>query len=182
MLARALSLSCLLLTTAVSSAVTVEVVQLFQPLSLHGTDGVGDEEEGEDPIQATVLSRPVAVSGAVPEDLVKAVAMPHAITSNTPAYDVKEANLLVLCKVSLVTEMRGGKLIVRLDVSEMVMPEELDVTARQVLRLTIVAIRRTLKDYYKHSDDELEVSIGVIGTNEGNEALQDLANRFTVGG
>ena len=48
------------------SAITVEVVQLFQPLSLHGTDGVGDEDENEEPLQAAVLSRPNGDFGGRP--------------------------------------------------------------------------------------------------------------------
>ncbi|MFP6855930.1 MAG: hypothetical protein VCA73_01555 [Roseibacillus sp.] len=173
----------LLLLPAMASAVTLEVVKLYQPLSLHNTDGVGEEQEGEEPIQAAVLSRPFAISGAIPEDLVKAVATPHKISSNTPAYDVKDANLLNLCKVALTAEMKNQKLLVRLDVSKLELPEDLDLTGRQVVRLSINAIRRTLKDYFREIEEEeaFEVSIGVIGTNEGNAALEDMAVRFKVG-
>lgn len=177
--------SALILLLALSgslSAITLEIVQLFQPLSLHGTDGVGEEEpDGAIPIQATVMSRPMAISGAIPEDLVKAIVTPCKILSNTPSYDVEDANLLNLCKVKMVAEMKGDKLLVRFDVAEISIPEETDVTARQILRLSITAVRRTLKEYFKHSEESLEVSVGVIGTNDGNASLKDMAVRFTVG-
>jgi hypothetical protein len=171
----------LLALTGSLSAVTLEVVQLFQPLSLHGTDGVGDEKDDEVPIQATVMSRPMAIAGAIPEDLVKAIATPCKILSNSPAYDVADANLLNLCKLKMVVEMKGEILTVRFDVTELAIPDDVDVTARQVLRLSISAVRRTLKEYFKHSHDSLEVSIGVTGTNDGNASLKDLAVRFKAG-
>ena len=42
------------------SAVTVEVVRLYQPISLHGTDGAGDED-GDEVMQAAVMSPPDGV-------------------------------------------------------------------------------------------------------------------------
>ena len=78
--------------------------------------------------------------------------------------------------------MKNTRLLVRLDVSEFELPEELDLTARQVVALSILAIERTLKDYFRNIKDEaLGVSIGVKGTNERNEGLKDLARRFELG-
>ena len=91
--------------------------------------------------------------------------------------------MLNLCKIELSAEMKNTRLLVRLDVSKLELPEELDLTARQVVTLSIVAIEYTLKDYFRNSKDEdLRVSIGVKGTNEGNEALKNLARRLTLGG
>ena len=160
---------------------TIEVVQLYQPLSLHGTDGVGEVKDGEDLLQAAVLSRPFAVSGALPEDLVKAVAHPQQIPSNNPGYQVEDANLLNLCQVGLNVEIRGEILMVRFDVSELSIPEEVDLTSRQVLKLAIQAVRRTLEDFLRDSDERIEVSVGILGTNDENAALKDLATRFVVG-
>lgn len=176
-------LATMLLVPALSGAVTVEVVNLHQPLSFHYTDGIGEELKGEDPIQAGVMARPYAITGAMPEDLVKAIAEPHKIPANAKAYDVEDANLLNLCKVGLSVERKSGKLLVRLDVSKFEMPEDLDLTARQVVKLSILAIERTLKDYFKKMIEEeaFEVSIGVNGTNEGNASLKDLAVRFKLG-
>jgi hypothetical protein len=175
--------ACLLLLPTLAFAVTVEVVKLYQPLSFHNTDGAGDEAEGGEPIQAAVMARPYAITGAIPEDLVKAVAAPYQIASNATGYDVKDANLLNLCKVTMSVEMKGAKLLVRFNVSNLEIPEDLDLVARHVVRLSIAAIRRTLRDYFKGIEDEeaFQVSIAVTGTNEGNATLKDLAVRFKVG-
>ena len=42
--------------------------------------------------------------------------------------------------------------------------------------------RQTLRHYFRQFDGGLHVSVGVIGTNEGNETLKDLAVRFVIGG
>ena len=163
-------------------AVTLEVVNLHQPLSLHGTDGVGETLGLDDPVQAAVMSRPYAVTGAMPEDLVKAIAAPHRIATNGEGYEVKDANLLNLCRVALGAEMKGSRLLVRLDVSKFTLQEDLDLTARQVLKLSIIAIERTLRDYFRDAEDvSLGVSIGIRGTTEGNAGLTNLARRFRIG-
>ena len=115
--------------------------------------------------------------------MVKAVGSPHRIASNGDGYVVEDANLLNLCKIDLSAEMKNARLLVRLDVSKLELPEELDLTARQVVTLSIIAIEHTLKDYFRNSKGEdLRVSIGVKGTNEGNEALKNLARRLRLGG
>lgn len=43
----------------------------------------------------------MVLSGAFPEDLVRAVGMPFRFPSNNSTYEVEEANLLVLCGVKL---------------------------------------------------------------------------------
>ncbi|MAT46773.1 MAG: hypothetical protein CMO35_04995 [Verrucomicrobiaceae bacterium] len=180
MLARVLV--AIFLLSSPSWAVTLEVVNLYQPLSLHGTDGVGETLGLNDPVQAAVMSRPYAVTGAMPEDLVKAVAVPHRIATNGEGYDVRDANLLNLCRVALGVEMQGDRLLVRLDVSKFTLQEELDLSARQVLTLSIIAIERTLRDYFRDAEDvSLKVSIGIKGTTEGNAGLRDLARRFRIG-
>ncbi len=180
MFLRGLAAICLL--SSFSSAVTLEVVNLHQPLSLHGTDGVGDTLGQDDPVQAAVMPRPYAVTGAMPEDLVKAVAAPHRIATNGDGYKVEDANLLNLCRVALGAEMKGSRLLVRLDVSKFTLQEDMDLTARQVLTLSIIAIERTLRDYFRDVEDAvLGVSIGIKGTTEGNASLRDLARRFKIG-
>ncbi len=162
-------------------ASTIEVVRLYQPLSLHGTDGVGEVEDGEDLLQAAVLSRPFAVSGALPEDLVKAVAYPHRIPSNNPNYDLEDANLLNLCHVRIEVEMKGETLRVRFDVSKLEIPERVDLTSRQMMKLAIQAVRQTVREFMKNADESLDVSIGIVGTGEELASLKDLATRFRAG-
>ena len=177
---------CLVLLILMCSpllAVTLEVVDLYQPLSLHGTDGIGYTLGDEDPVQAGVFARPFAVTGAMPEDLVKAVASPHRIETNSEAYEVKDANLMNLCGVALRSEIKGGRLLIRFDVSQFKLPEEIDLTARQVLQLSIIAVERTLRSYFREiKEDVLSVSIGITGTSAGSASLRDLAKRFRLGG
>lgn len=170
------------LSPLVSEAITIEVVKLYQPISLHRTDSAGVEVDGE-PLQAAVLSRPVAISGAIPEDLVKAVSLPHRLASNSPAYTESDANLISLCKLGLKVELKGQRLLIRLDVGKLTIPEEVDLTARQILKLTITSLERTLKEYFGTVDEELySVSVGIIGTNDQNASLRTLATRFKLGG
>ncbi len=176
------SLVLLLLLCSPVLAVTLEVVELYQPLSLHRTDGVGETLGEEDPVQAGVFARPYAVTGAMPEDLVKAVAAPHRIATNSEGYEVEDANLLNLCGVALSSEMKVNRLLVRFDMGNFKLPEDLDLTARQVIQLSIIAVERTLRSYFRNFKDEvLSVSIGIIGTTDGNESLKELAKRFRLG-
>ncbi|MDA0766906.1 MAG: hypothetical protein O3A92_08810 [Verrucomicrobia bacterium] len=173
-----LALLCLL--PAALSAITIEVVRLYQPLSLHGTDGAGEEEADHMVLQAAVLERPMALAGAIPEDLVKAVGEPCRIASNSPAYTVEEANLLILSKIKMEVEMLEERLLVKLDVSELAMPEEVDLTARQALVLSIRAIRKTLEAYFAHSDEKVHWEVRITGTDESNASLRDLSAKYTL--
>ena len=81
--------------TAIASTITI--VPVFEPISLHGTDGDEAISEIGAALQASVMSRPMALTGAFPEVLVDAIRSPHLIPTNHPNYKVEEANLLVLC-------------------------------------------------------------------------------------
>lgn len=162
--------------------ITIEVVRLYQPLSLHGTDAAGDNETLEEVVQASVMSRPLAVAGAIPEDLVKAVSEPCKIMSNSPAYALDEANLLILCKIGLTVAIVNERLVVRLDVSKLAIPEAIDLSSRQILRLTITAIRKTLEHYYAQIDEAIEWEVVITGTNDKNASLRDLAKKYQFGG
>lgn len=178
----ALLLAALLLVPGLGYGITIEVVRLYQPLSLHGTDGAGDDEQLDEVMQAAVMSRPMAVSGAIPEDLVGAVAEPYKIPSNSPAYTVPEANIIVICKLEVKSEIKDERLVVTFDLSNFMIPEDVDLTARQVMRLSITAVRRTLEHYYSQIEEDLEWRVVITGTNEGTASLKDLAARFKIGG
>lgn len=132
-------------------------------------------------LQAAVMARPMALAGAIPEDLVKAVGDPCKIASNSPAYREEEANLLIICKIHLSVGMQDERLIVRLDVSDLAMPEEVDLTARQALTLSIRAIRKTLEAYFAHGEEKLPWEVRIIGTNQKNASLKNLSAKYTVG-
>ncbi len=179
---KALTLIALLLLPGLAPGITIEVVRLFQPLSLHGTDGAGDDEQLEEVLQASVMSRPMAVSGAIPEDLVNAVAEPYKIQSNSPAYEVPEANLIVLCQLEVVAQMKDDRLVVVLDLSKFTIPDEVDLSSRQVLRMAITGVRKTLEHYYGQIEEELEWQIVITGTNDGTASLKDLSAKYKIGG
>ena len=124
----------------------------------------------------------MALAGAIPEDLVKAVGDPCKIESNSPAYDLEEANLLILCKIKLSVELLEERLLVKLDLSQMSIPEEIDLTARQMLTLSIRAVRKTLEAYFAHTDEKIFWEVRIMGTNERNASLKNLSAKHTVGG
>ena len=113
--------------------------------------------------------------------MVKAVGDPCKIASNSPAYTIEEANLLLICKIGLSVEMLEDRLLVRLDISKLAMPEEVDLTARQVLTMSIKSIRRTLEAYFAHSDQNIPWEVRITGTKESNASLKNLSAKYTVG-
>jgi hypothetical protein len=176
-----LALLLILLWPGVLMASTIEVIHLYQPLSLHGTDGVGEHEEVDELLQASVLGAPYALSGAIPEDLVKAVAKPHQIRTNTPGYKVAEANLVILAGLTLDAQLEDAALRIQIDVTNLAIPEGVDLTSRQILKMTILAIEKTLETYYSHGEEKLFCELEIKGTTEKNASLRDLDQKFTIG-
>lgn len=162
-------------------ATVITIAPVFEPLSLHGTDVDEVITETGEALQATVMPRPMALTGAYPEALVESIRSPHKIPTNNPNYKTTEANLLVLCRIGLAAELiENGRLRVRLDISNLAIPQEVDLTSRQVLKLAIVAVRRTLEDYQKSQTANLNVELLIEGADEGKAPLRDLSAKFTV--
>lgn len=168
------------LLAANAFATTISVVPVHEPLSLHGTDVDDIISETGEALQATVMPRPMALTGAFPETLVEAIRTPHRIPSNNPNYRVVETNLLVLCDLDIIAEKTQQGLLVTLDVSNLGIPDEVDLTSRQLLKLTLVALQRTLEDYNRPQAEALTVMVSITGTTEKNETLKDLAVTFKV--
>lgn len=171
-----------LLMALAAHATTITVVPIFEPLSLHGTDGDDVISDTGEALQACVMSRPMAMTGAFPEVLVDAIRSPHLIPTNNPNYKVQETNLLVICNIGISGEMSEGTLIVRLDVSQLNIPTEIDLTSRQILKLAIVSLRKTLEEYQKPQNQPLKVSLVIEGAEEGKAGLRDLGSSFEIGG
>jgi len=162
-----------------ASATTLEVMEVFQPISLHETDMI-HEFEGED-IQARVFSRPLVLSGAMPEGLISAVASPHQLP-RVENYEVKECNLLALYQVSLNGFLdENDTLLVTFDLKEMKAPEGIELPIRTVLKLSIKALKKTLVNYHHPENGVLKVTVKIMGTKEGNASLKDLGASFKVG-
>ncbi len=162
-------------------ATTITVVPVFEPLSLHGTDGGEAIADTGEALQACVMSRPMAMTGAFPEALVDAIRSPHLLPTNNPNYKVQETNLLVLCNVGISGEILPSGLTVRFDVAQMAIPTEVDLTAKQVLKLAIVALRKTLEEYQRPQTQPLHVHLVIEGADGGKSGLKDLGASFDIG-
>lgn len=162
--------------------VTKEVVRVFQPVSYHETDSATEYGVKGKLVQAAVADRLVVLSGAFPEDLVKAVAMPHRLASNNPTYEVEEVNLLLLCGLALEVNRSEEAIEVLVDCSGLKIPEVIELTAKQVLTMTIESIRRTLRVYYQEgAHDSFQCHLTLGGLSEENEKLAELKTDFKVG-
>jgi hypothetical protein len=75
-----------------------------------------------------------------------------------------------------------GVLQVEINIGNLKIPEDVDLTARQVLKIVSVAIRKTLIDYNSMQKDEMKVILRIVGTNESNNGLQDLGMKYLVPG
>jgi hypothetical protein len=169
-----------LLWTA-ARATTIMVVPVFEPLSLRGTDGDEAISDTGEALQACVMSRPMAMTGAFPEVLVDAIRSPHLIPTNNPNYKVQETNLLVICNIGISGEMTPEGLTVRLDVAQLAIPTEVDLTARQILKLAIVALRKTLEEYQRPQTQPLAITLVIEGADDAKAGLRDLGTRFVIG-
>lgn len=170
----------LLLSTRIF-ATTISVVSIHEPISLHGTDVDGMISDTGEALQATVIARPMALTGAFPEVLIESIRTPHKLPSNNPNYKVEEANLLILCNVDIGAELTDEGLQVKLDVSQLSIPAEVDLTSRQLLKLSLIALRRTLEEYHNPQNEPQKVTVAITGTNENNASLMDLQVDFTLG-
>jgi hypothetical protein len=99
--------------------------------------------------------------------LVESIRSPHLIPTNNPNYKVQEANLLVLANIGISAEMTTEGLTVTLDVSQLAIPPEVDLTARQILKLAIVALRKTLEEYQRPQTESAGRHPGHRGRGRG---------------
>lgn len=173
--------SAALLAATCLHATTIMVVPIFEPLSLHGTDGDEAISDTGEALQACVMSRPMALTGASPEVLVESIRSTHLIPTNNPNYKVQEANLLVLANIGIRADMAAEGLTVTMDVSQLSIPPEVDLTARQILKLAIVALRKTLEEYQRPQPNPLAVTLVIEGADESRAGLLDLNVSFVIG-
>ncbi len=174
-------LLCALSPFSAGFASTITVVPIFEPISLHGTDGDEVISDVGEALRASVVPRAMALTGAFPEVLVDSIKSPHQIPTNNPNYKVAEANLLVLCNVGLTGKMTEDGLLVNLDITQLAIPEDVDLTSRQVLTLALIAVRKTLEDYQRPQAQPLKVTVVIDGAVEGKAPLADLGVKFTIG-
>lgn len=173
------TLLMLMLGCGMGTASTLDVLSVYQPLSLHGTDAAV-EYEGK-PLQARVLSRPMVLSGAMPEALVEAVGRPHRM-AGVANYAVKECNLLVMYGIRVSAVLSDDELLVSFDVSQRVLPEGIDLSYDDVLRFAVEAVKLSLRDYHHAEGEPLKIRFAVEGTDEKSAGLKKHAGRMEVEG
>jgi hypothetical protein len=164
------------------AATTITVVPVYEPLSMHGTDGDEAISDIGEALQATVMSRPMALSGAFPEALVEAMRTPHLLPSNNPNYEVREANLFVLCNIGVSATLNETGLVVTFEIGSLAIPPEVDLTTRQILRIGLIALRNTLTEYQRPQHNPLNVRLIIAGAEGNLEPLRDVGTEFTVPG
>jgi hypothetical protein len=170
------------LSLAITWSTTITIVPIFEPISLHGTDGDEAVSEVGEALQAAVMPRPMALTGAFPEVLVDAIRSPHLIPTNNPNYKVQEANLLVLCNIGISGEIIEEELTVRLNIAELSIPADVDLTTRQILNLAIIALRKTLDAHQGMQPQALQVNLLIEGADDDKASLRDLSTKFEIRG
>ena len=83
------------LLTATAAYAERQIVEIFQPTSLLGTDTEDEPLTKGQAMAATILRRPVLIGGAFPESPVLAMCLPHRIAGAGEGFP-DESNLIVL--------------------------------------------------------------------------------------
>jgi|GEM_PF-581319 hypothetical protein len=162
----------MLVSSGIVSSSTKSVYRVWQPISLHGTDvsSVIGKESGVD--YTVLMSRPVVLSGALPEDLVYAVALKHQLAS-IGRYDEKEANLIALSKIKLHAQLGDDGLLVTVNISGATVPKEVEVSLFNAVKLSIDALKMTLEHYSAaYLQEGMACSIVVTSDRKGPQLEQ----------
>lgn len=170
----------LVLTALTALSSTKAVYPIWQPISLHGTDvtSVPGMESGVE--FGVIMSRPMVLSGALPEALVYAVGLSHQLAS-IGTYEEKEANLLVLYNIKVEPTLNDKGLLIVFDLSKMTTPEDMEVSARDAIKLSIKAIKKTLQSYADaHLRKDLKCAISIEGLSEKNQSFREFGEQFDL--
>lgn len=124
-----------------------DIVPIFQPLSLLGTELEAYPLGQEEGICADVMATPAIVSSAYPEAIVQAIALPHRFYQAPEGFP-DESNLLVLTGARLVAAWGEERHSVTIDFSQVSLGEKLGVTLDQLCRLTVLCLSKSLRQGY----------------------------------
>lgn len=168
--------------TSFLGASTNNVYQVWQALSLSGTDVQGVEGHESGVANAVVMSRPVVLSGAIPEDLVYAVMLPHKMIS-IGRYAQQEANLAMLTGIQTQVDFDGEALKIVIDVSKIHRGEGVGIALEDVITLTCQAIEKTLQQYAKANlGADVECSFIVQDKQQKRQQFERLSYKLTLRG
>jgi hypothetical protein len=120
-----------------------QIAEIFQPISLLGTDTEDEPLKDGQTMAATILCRPILVAGAFPESPVMAMCLPHKITGATDGFP-EESNLIVLVGAEIDAEFGEKSHSVTADFSHAKVSEDLGVSLLQVMQLTAECLQRNL--------------------------------------
>ncbi|MEN9974949.1 MAG: hypothetical protein RLZZ282_955, partial [Verrucomicrobiota bacterium] len=84
------------------------------------------------------------------------------------------------CHVGIRGVMSPTGLTVNLDVSQLSIPPEVDLTSRQILKLTLIALKKTLEEYQRPQTQPLCVSLIIEGADDAKAYLRELTTRFVI--
>lgn len=162
-------------------ASTLSVHEVWQPLSLHGTDVDGVSVAKDSGVKfAVVMSRPMVISGAMPENLVHAVALPHRMPA-IGLYRVPEANLVQLYNIQVVSEYRDKVLQITMDLTHVKTKKGMEIGLLNSVKLTIRAIKSTLKSYaMEYLREDMSVRIKLVLPEKSDPRFLELNQEFIL--
>ncbi|MFC5049466.1 hypothetical protein ACFPK9_02365 [Rubritalea spongiae] len=162
-------------------ASTKSVYQIWQPLSLKGTDVYGVVGVESNQPGVVIMPRPVVLSGAIPEDLVTAIALDYPLASSAKNYSEPHVNLLAISNVSLRALLEDEGLLIQFDVSKAQSEKDLGVDLETVISMGIEAVRKTAVFNAKTQlDNPLRCIVKVVGAEKGSSLLK-LETQFDIG-
>ena len=160
----------LLITLGLLNAEVLQVVKLYRPLSLKGTESFSETKEGK-VIEAGIFSAPAVVSGAMPEDILAALTHPFEIRSYGKSYEPKECNIFTLSNSTATAKQLSENYF---QITLQIDPDQkTDLSQEELVDLFVRAIRNTFTNYFISNDEPLEFDLFV-----GSQSSM----RFTCGG
>jgi len=155
------------------SGETLEVVQLYLPISLEGTD-VTSSIFPEKAVPVDVISTPIVLSGAMPEDLLAALNRPFQLPSNNSHYKVTEANLIVINEITTHLEQDElGNYAFTLTIPEKLITKGIELSELGALLMN--SVMKTVTRYYHDKEDPPQIKLRIEITENGEpEELMDV--------
>jgi hypothetical protein len=112
------------------------IIQVTFPISPRGT---GDE------FDIGQMHVPVVVSGDMPKDILRALALPITLPTLISSYHHKDANIISICGIGLDGTFVQGHYLIDMDLTRF-MTKTIGLEADQILEATIESVRITLRE------------------------------------
>ena len=123
------------------------LIEVYQPISLLGTDLEGDPLRTGAGLPAVIFSRPTIIGGAFPESTVHALSLPHQI-AGAPEDFPKESNLIILVGAKIYVEWGANEHQIIADFSKAKAPKNLGITVLQVMQMSALCLQKTLGEHH----------------------------------